>query len=52
MFVLIASTTSLVRHKMVWSTDNDVPLCREILVTEPYSLMDLRLAHEKGETGM
>ena len=35
-FVLIASTTSLVRHKMVWSTNHDVLLCREILVVEPY----------------
>ena len=35
-FVLIASTTSLARHKMVWSTNHDVLLCREILVVEPY----------------
>ena len=34
-FVLIASTTSLARHKIVWSTNHDVLLCREILVVEP-----------------
>ena len=27
---------SLARHKMVWSTNHDVLLCREILITEPY----------------
>ena len=26
----------LARHKMVWSSEHDVLLCREILVTEPY----------------
>ena len=35
-FVLIASTTSLVIHKLVWSTNHDMLLCREILVVEPY----------------
>ena len=34
--MLIALTTSLARHKMVWSTSHDVLLCREILVIEPY----------------
>ena len=27
---------SLARHKMVWSTNHDVLLCREILIAEPY----------------
>ena len=35
-FALFASTTSLARHKMVWSKSHVVLLCREILVTEPY----------------
>ena len=26
----------LARHKMVWSSERDILLCREILVTEPY----------------
>ena len=35
--MLIASTTSLARHKVVWSTNHhNVLLCREILVVEPY----------------
>ena len=39
-FVLIASNTSLARHKMVWSTNHDVLLGREILVVQPYRFKD------------
>ena len=48
MFALTASTTSLARHKMAWSTDHDVLLCREILVTEPYRLKIGTLEREQA----